>query len=90
MCNFDTKYTNHNVLRRTFASVIRNNTVYIILIVNMMEEILEQTAQEKQPIVVKTTSSTAKRRTFSPQRFSVKGLRKHPGIQTSRNPVVFG
>ncbi|MGV3762662.1 MAG: hypothetical protein ACO1NT_09300 [Parapedobacter sp.] len=56
----------------------------------MMEEILEQKTQEKQPIVVKTTSSTAKRRAFSPSRFSVKGLRKHPGIQTSRNPMVFG
>ncbi|WP_449048348.1 hypothetical protein [Parapedobacter sp.] len=58
--------------------------------IDMMEEILEQKTQEKQPIVVKTTSSTAKRRAFSPSRFSVKGLRKHPGIQTSRNPMVFG
>lgn len=52
-----------------------------------MEEILDQRKQKKQPIL-KTILSTAKKPAFTPSRFSVRGLRKHAGIQTSRNPIV--
>ncbi|WP_262250201.1 hypothetical protein [Parapedobacter soli] len=56
-----------------------------------MEKILKpQSQQKKQPAVLKTVSSEAKNRTFTPSRFSVRRLRKHPGIQTSRNPHVIG
>ena len=56
----------------------------------MIEEILDQGTQKKQPVILKKVLSTAKKTAYTPSRFSVRGLRKHPGIQTSRNPVVFG
>ncbi len=56
----------------------------------MIEEILDQRAQKKQPTILKTILPTAKKPAFTPSRFSVRGLRKHSGIQTSRNPIVIG
>lgn len=53
----------------------------------MIEEILDQRAQKKQPIL-NAILSTAKKPAFTPSRFSVRRLRKHSGIQTSRNPNV--
>ncbi len=47
----------------------------------MIDEILEKGTQKKQP-TIKSKS------TFIPPRFSVRGLRKHPGIQANRNPIV--
>jgi len=55
-----------------------------------MEEILDQETQKKQSTVLKTILPKARKSTFTPSRFSVRGLRKHPGIQTSRNPHVIG
>ncbi len=56
----------------------------------MIEEILDQRTQKKQPAPLDTILPTAKKAAFTPSRFSVRGLRKHPGIQTSRNPIVIG
>ena len=55
-----------------------------------MEEILDQGTQKKQSAIIKTILPKAKKTAFTPSRFSVRGLRKHPGIQTSRNPHVIG
>jgi len=55
-----------------------------------MEEILDQGTQKKQSAILKTILPKAKKTAFTPSRFSVRGLRKHPGIQTSRNPHVIG
>ncbi len=54
----------------------------------MMEEILDQKTQNKQPAILDTILSSAKKPAFTPARFSVRRLRKHAGIQTSRNPNV--
>lgn len=56
----------------------------------MMKEVLEQRTQKEQPTVQSTGLSTKRRSNFTPARFSVRGLRKHPGIQTNRNPRVIG
>ena len=55
---------------------------------NTMEEILDQGTQKVQSTVLKTTLSTTKKTAFTPSRFSVRRLRRHAGIQTSRNPHV--
>ena len=55
---------------------------------NTMEEILDQTTQKEESTVLKATLSTVKKRAFTPARFSVRRLRRHAGIQTSRNPHV--
>lgn len=57
---------------------------------NMIEEILDKKTQKTQPAILNKILSTAKKPGFTPSRFSVRGLRKHAGIQTSRNPIVFG
>lgn len=66
------------------------NTYYInfILTSNMIDEILEQDVQKKQSATTKTILSAKSQSTFIPARFSVKRLRKHPGIQANRNPIV--
>ncbi|SEN55166.1 hypothetical protein SAMN05216436_1189 [bacterium A37T11] len=55
----------------------------------MIDEILEQGVQKKQPAITKTIISAKKQSTFIPSRFSINRLRKHPGIQASRKPIVF-
>jgi len=52
----------------------------------MIEEISYQTTQEKQPVIL----PIAKKRTLTYPRFSIKGLRKHPGVNATRNPFVIG
>lgn len=57
---------------------------------NMNEETLDQKSQKKQPAILKAMLSKTKKPAYTPSRFSVRGLRKHAGIQTSRNPIVIG
>lgn len=54
----------------------------------MIDEILEQGVEKKQPTITKTIIPAKRQSTFTPSRFSVRRLRKHPGIQASRNPIV--
>ncbi len=54
----------------------------------MIEEILVQDVQKEQPTAPSTTLAAKRRSTFIPARFSVNRLRKHPGIQKDRNPIV--
>jgi len=59
-------------------------------IFNMIDEILQPEVKSEQPASQSTVSSVKRRSTFTPARFSVRGLRKHPGIQIGRNPRVIG
>lgn len=54
----------------------------------MIEENLQPNVQEKQATAPSATLAAKRRSTFTPARFSVNRLRKHPGIQKDRNPVV--
>jgi hypothetical protein len=56
----------------------------------MIDEILEQSAKKKQPTLPNTIVSAKSKSTFTPPRFSVSRLRKHPGIQANRNPFIVG
>jgi len=56
----------------------------------MIEETLEQKTQQKQPTISNTVLSAKRKAVFTPARFSVRGLRKHQGIQVGRNPRVIG
>lgn len=56
----------------------------------MIDEVLEQSIQKKQPTIQKTVVSVKRNTAFIPSRFSVRKLRKHPGIIASRNPTVVG
>lgn len=47
-----------------------------------------QDVQKKQPTATGTALSAKRKSTFTPARFSVGRLRKHPGIQKDRNPMV--
>lgn len=55
----------------------------------MTTKITINDAKEKQPTAPGTVLSAKRKSTFTPARFSVGKLRKHPGIQKDRNPVVF-
>jgi len=54
----------------------------------MIDEVLEQTDLKQKPGYQKTVLATRNKAGFIPQRFSVRKLRKHPGIQANRNPIV--
>ncbi len=54
----------------------------------MIDEILEKSAEQKQPVLSNTILSAKSKSAFIPSRFSVRRLRKHPGIQANRNPIV--
>lgn len=56
----------------------------------MIDEILEQSSKKKQPVLPNTIASAERKSTFTPPRFSVRRLRKHPGIQANRNPIIMG
>jgi|GEM_PF-3103713 len=53
---------------------------------NTIEDNSYQTTQEKQPVILPVT----KKRAVTYHRFSVKGLRKHPGVKATRNLFVIG
>jgi len=53
---------------------------------NIMEEISYQTTQEKQPV----TLPLVKKGALTHPRFSIKRLRKHPGVKVTRNPFIIG
>ncbi len=55
---------------------------------NMIDEILEQHVEKKQSTITKTVLSVKSQSTFIPSRFSVRRLRKHAGIYTTRNPIA--
>ena len=54
----------------------------------MIDEILVQNVQDKQPTTPRTALATKRRSAFTPARFSVGRFRKHPGIQTGRTPII--
>ncbi len=56
----------------------------------MNNEVLAQSTQEEQPTIQKTAVSARRKTALIPTRFSVRGLRKHPGVIASRNPTVVG
>ncbi len=53
----------------------------------MIDEVLEKGAKKKQPTISNTVLS-AKSKSFIPSRFSVRRLRKHPGIKSGRTPLI--
>lgn len=54
----------------------------------MNKEVLEEKTTQEQTNDVKSTDLTKKQEIFTPSRFSVRGVRKHSGIKTSRNPSI--
>ena len=54
----------------------------------MIDKTSIQDVQKKQPTASGSTLSAKRKPTFTPARFSVGRLRKHPGIQKDRNPMV--
>ena len=56
----------------------------------MIDETLQPTAKREQPIIQNAGITVKRKSVFTPARFSVRGLRKHPGIQTSTTPGIIG
>ena len=56
----------------------------------MIDETLQPTAEKGQPIIQNTGIAAKRKSVFTPARFSVRGLRKHSGIQTSATPRILG